>query len=312
MTIVQLEYIIAVDTHRHFAKAAASCFITQPTLSAQIHKLEEELGVVIFDRSKQPVIPTAIGERLIEQAKKVVKESKMISNIIAEEKGEISGVLKLGIIPTLAPYLLPLFIKRFLEKYPNVNLQIEELVTEDILKRLKDDNLDIGLVVTPLSEQGILEKPIFYEEFYAYLSKGHTLLNKPDLHIKDLEKGDVWLLQQGHCFREQVLNLCNKDKQQTQLPNFQYESGSLEGLKRLVDKHEGITLLPELATLELNDGDKARLRSFAGERPTREVSLVLHRSFLKRKLVDLLYAEILNSLPAGISSQKPGQVVKWR
>ncbi|GAB3658912.1 hydrogen peroxide-inducible genes activator [Echinicola sediminis] len=310
MTIQQLEYVLAVDKHRHFGHAAEACFVTQPTLSAQIHKLERELDVVIFDRSKMPVIPTEIGGQLIEQAKKVVSESKGIYELIAQLKGNISGVIKLGIIPTLAPYLLHLFIKKFLEKYPQVRLQVEELITEEIVKRVRNDELDLGIVVTPLDEQGIVEKPMFYEKFYAYLSKDHALLEKEAIEIKDLMVDDFWVLQQGHCFRDQVLNICNQNKFQRM--NFHYESGSLEGLKNMVNRYKGVTLLPELATVDLSEEEKSRIRPFSGEQPMREASIILTRSFLKKRLVELLYKEITTAIPEEMTSKAHGKVVKFK
>ncbi|QDH78427.1 hydrogen peroxide-inducible genes activator [Echinicola soli] len=310
MTIQQLEYVLAVDKHRHFGQAAEACFVTQPTLSAQIHKLERELDVVIFDRSKMPVIPTEIGQQLIEQAKRVVSESKGIYEMISQLKGNISGVIKLGIIPTLAPYLLHLFIRNFLEKYPNVQLQVEELITEEIIKRLRNDELDLGIVVTPLQEQGIVEKPMFYEKFYAYLSKDHRLLKKEAIEVKDLMVDDFWVLQQGHCFRDQVLSICDQTKFQRM--NFHYESGSLEGLKNMVNRYKGVTLLPELATFDLSEDEKARIRPFAGEQPTREVSIVLTRSFLKKRLVELLYNEVTSAIPEDMTSKAHGKVVKFK
>lgn len=310
MTIQQLEYIIAVDKFRHFGHAAEACFVTQPTLSAQVSKLERELDVILFDRSKMPVIPTEMGEILIAQAKRVVMESKSIFETIAQLKGDIGGKLKLGIIPTLAPYLLPLFIKAFINKYPNVRLQVQEMVTEDILKKLKNDELDLGIVVTPLAESGIDEKPIFYEKFYAYLSKNHPLLKKESVKIADILGEDLWVLQQGHCFRDQVLSLCDQSKFKGL--NFQYESGSLEGLKNLVNRYQGITLLPELATFGLSTEEKIRLRPFDGEQPIREVSLVLTRSYLKKRQVELLYQEITAAIPASMISKNHGKVVKFK
>ncbi|ERM84126.1 transcriptional regulator [Rhodonellum psychrophilum GCM71 = DSM 17998] len=310
MTIQQLEYIIAVDKHRHFGNAAESCFVTQPTLSAQVNKLEKELGVILFDRSKMPVIPTEIGATIIEQAKKVTSHSKGIFELVSQLKGDVSGVIKIGIIPTLAPYLLHRFIRVFLEKYPNVQLQVEDLITEEILKRLKNDEIDLGIIVTPLEEPGFLEKPMFYEKFYAYLSKDHPLLKKDRLDIKDLENADMWVLQQGHCFRDQVLNLCNKTKFHRM--NFHYESGSLEGLKNMVNKYQGITLLPELATFDLTEEEKLRLRRFDKEEPIREVSIILTRSFLKKKLVELLYNEITASIPHPMTSKAHGKIVRFK
>lgn len=310
MTIQQLEYLIAVDKHRHFGHAAESCFVTQPTLSAQLSKLERDLGVILFDRSKMPVIPTEMGVQIIEQAKKVVSESKGIFELVAQMKGDISGVIKLGIIPTLAPYLLHLFIRKFLENYPHVKLEVQEMVTEEVVKKLKNDELDLGIVVTPLLESGVVEKPMFYEKFYAYLSKDHPLLKEDVFHPEKVAKEDLWVLQQGHCFRDQVINLC--DQSLSGPKNFHYESGSLEGLKNMVNRYKGVTLLPELATLELSDEEKTRLRPFAGVAPTREVSIILNRSFLKQKLVELLFKEITSSIPQEMTSKAHGKVVRFK
>lgn len=310
MTIQQLEYILAVDKHRHFGQAAEACFVTQPTLSAQVNKLENELDVLIFDRSKMPVIPTEIGMQVIAQARRVVSESQGIYETIAQLKGEIGGTIKIGIIPTLAPYLLHLFIGKFLENYPKVQLHVEEMVTGEMITRLKNDALDLGIVVTPLDEQGLLEKPMFYEKFYVYLSEGHALLGKKNIEIHELVGEDLWIMQQGHCFRDQVLNICDHNKYQRM--NFHYESGSLEGLKNMVNRYKGMTLLPELATFDLNHEEKARLRTFVGEGPTREVSLILTRSFLKKKLVELLYEQIVASVPHEMTSKAHGKVVKFK
>ncbi len=310
MTIQQLEYLIAVDKHRHFGHAAESCFVTQPTLSAQLGKLEKELGVLLFDRSKMPVIPTEIGIQIIRQAKRVVSESKGIFELVAQLKGDISGVIKLAIIPTLAPYLLHLFIRNFLEKYPNVKLDVQEMVTEEIIKKLKNDELDLGIVVTPLHEPGIIEKTMFYEKFYAYLSKDHELLIDEFFSPEKVKKEDFWILQQGHCFRDQVINLC--DQALSGHKNFHYESGSLEGLKNMVNRYQGVTLLPELATYELSYEEKTRLRPFAGESPTREVSIILNRSFLKQKLVELLFREITEAIPVEMTSKAHGKIVRFK
>lgn len=310
MTIQQLEYLIAVDKHRHFGNAADSCFVTQPTLSAQLGKLEKELGVLLFDRSKMPVIPTEIGVQIIAQAKKVVSESKGILELVAQLKGDISGTLKLGIIPTLAPYLLHRFIRRFLDKYPNVKLEVQEMVTEEVVKKLKNDELDLGIIVTPLEESGIVEKPMFYEKFYAYFSKGHELLKNSEITPDQIKSDDLWILQQGHCFRDQVISFC--DQSLSGHKNFHYESGSLEGLRNMVNRYQGVTLLPELATFDLSEEEKSRLRPFKGTIPTREVSIILNRNFLKQKLVELLYKEITEAIPQEMTSKAHGKIVRFK
>ena len=310
MTIQQLEYLLAVDKHRHFGHAAEACFVTQPTLSAQLSKLEKELGLILFDRSKMPVIPTEIGIQVIAQAKKVVSESKGVFEVVAQLKGDISGEIKIGIIPTLAPYLLHLFVRGFLEKYPNVKLKVHEMVTEEVVSKLKNDELDLGIVVTPLGEPGILEKPLFYEKFFAYLSQSHSGLLKKEFFPEEIPKEDFWILKQGHCFRDQVINLC--DQSLSGHRNFHYESGSLEGLKNMVNRYRGVTLLPELATFELSQEEKSRLRPFAGESPMREVSIILNRNFLKQKLVKLLHEEITNAIPERMSSKAHGKIVRFK
>lgn len=310
MTIQQLEYLIAVDKHRHFGNAADSCFVTQPTLSAQLGKLEKELGVLLFDRSKMPVIPTEIGVQIIAQAKKVVSESKGILELVAQLKGDISGTLKLGIIPTLAPYLLHRFIRKFLNKYPNVKLEVQEMVTEEVVKKLKNDELDLGIIVTPLDEGGIVEKPMFYEKFYAYFSKGHELLKNSEITPEQIKSDDLWILQQGHCFRDQVISFC--DQSLSGHKNFHYESGSLEGLRNMVNRYQGVTLLPELATFDLSEEEKSRLRPFKGTIPTREVSIILNRNFLKQKLVELLYKEITEAIPQEMTSKAHGKIVRFK
>lgn len=312
MTLIQLEYIIAVDNYRHFAKAADSCFVTQPTLSMQIQKLEEQLGVTIFDRTKHPVIPTDIGEKIISQAREVVNESKRLEEIIEEEKDEVAGELTIGVIPTISPYLLPLFINDFISKYPKVQLNVQEMVTGEVLNKMNNDLIDVGLIVTPTSDSGIKEMPIFYEEFVGYVGLRHPLFEKKELSIEDVGYDDLWLLNEGHCFRNQVLNICHPDPLQEKNKKFKYESGSLEALRKIVDQHGGMTLLPELATLDFDTKAKQKLRNFVDPKPIREISLVVKRSFVKRKLVEALHDSISRSIPDHIKSEKSGQVIKWK
>lgn len=308
MTLVQLEYIVAVDEHRHFATAAGACFVTQPTLSMQIQKLEDQLGVMLFDRSKQPVVPTKIGQAIISQARIVLSESRKVHELIDEESGVISGQLRIGVIPSISPYLIPLFIKSFTEDYPEVELEIDELITEDIIKKLLENKLDLGIFATPSGDDSLNERVIFHEEFVGYLGSEHALreVNSIDPFLLDAE--DVWVLDEGHCFRNQVLNICQNPGQGSSI---KFKSGSLEALKRLVDNHGGMTLLPELATLELASRDIANLKWFKDPKPVREISLVTHRSFMKRRLTEALYNSIRDSLPSGIESKKNTQRIKW-
>lgn len=312
ITLTQLEYIVAVDTFRHFGRAAEHCFITQPTLSMQIKKLEEDLEVVIFDRSKQPLIPTDVGKRIIEQSRIILQETEKVNNIVKDHKNLISGELKIGIIPTLAPYLLPLFIGNYKRKYPNIILKVEELTTENIVDHLNRDLLDVGILVTPLKEDRISEKPIFYEEMMLYAHKSHPLHDKPEVKVKDISVPEIWLLSDGHCFRHQVINLCSfKGAANDELP-FHFEAGSLETLMNIIDKEGGITLIPELASIEMSTERSLHVRAFDDMTPLREVSLVYSRHFAKNKLIELLWKEIVNSMPQSLLNKDRGTIVDWK
>lgn len=310
MTLSQLDYIVAVDTFRHFATAAENCHVTQPTLSMQIQKLEDELGILVFDRSKQPVVPTEVGQTVLVQAREVLRAARRIPEIVSESKNDFLGDLRIGIIPTLAPYLLPYFIGEFIGKYPAVTVQIQELVTEQVIERLRNSLIDVGLVVTPLAENGITEIPLFQEPFVVYTADSHPLAQAKTIDPANLKTAGLWLLTDGHCFRSQVINLCGADQQANGTTSLRYETGSLETLIKLIDKQDGFTLLPYLATLDMDETRRNRIRSFSDPQPVREVSLVMHRSFLKRKLINALRHEIMAHLPAELTTApQRGKVV---
>lgn len=304
MTFVQLEYIIAVDTWRHFAEAASNCFVTQPTLSMQIQKLEEELEVKLFDRSKQPVVPTETGTEIIEQARKILAERNFLLENLQHKKGVLTGELRIGIIPTLAPYLLPLFIQPFTKKYPGVKLIVNEMMTELIISRLREGKIDAGILVTPLQETGIKEHVLFYEEMMAYVSKKNEVYEKTYLLPQDIDPNKLWLLEEGHCFRSQIANLCELRKISRESSHFEYEAGSIETLRRMVELNDGITIIPELATLDMPLRQTQLIRHFRKPVPMREVSLVVHRNFVKEKLIEVLKEEILQKVPEKIRKNK--------
>ena len=304
MTFTQLEYIIAVDNTRHFARAAAQCFVTQPTLSMQIQKLEEALELKIFDRNHQPVVTTDAGKEIIAQARKILAERHAIEDIIQLHKGVLQGQLSIGIIPTLAPYLLPLFIAPFTKKYPNIKLVVSELTTKDIIAALKEGRIDAGLLVTPLQESGIQEQPLFYEELVAYVAKANKAYKKQYVLATDIDVEKLWLLEEGHCFRSQIVNLCELRKKTKEGAQFEYEAGSIETLRRLVDVNDGITIIPELATLDMTAKQQSYLRPFKAPAPVRQVSLVTHRNYVKRRLLQALEQTILNTLPPKIKKNK--------
>ncbi len=309
MTFIQLEYIVAVDTYRHFATAAAHCFITQPTLSMQVQKLEKELGLKIFDRSKQPVIPTETGREIICQARKILSERLLVDEIVQTKKGILTGELRIGIIPTLAPYLLPLFIPGFTTKYPQIKLIVNELTTELVITRLREARIDAGILVTPLQENGIREQVLFYEELLVYVSRKNAAYKKTYMLAQDIDPGKLWLLEEGHCFRSQIVRLCELRKASKEGSHFEYEAGSLETLRRMVELNDGITILPELAATDLSGRQQQLIRHFKRPAPMREVSLVVHRDFVKQRLVAALKEEILRSIPEKVRQNKNLNVI---
>jgi LysR family transcriptional regulator, hydrogen peroxide-inducible genes activator len=309
MTFVQLEYVVAVDTYRHFASAAEHCFVTQPTLSMQVQKLEEELGVKLFDRSKQPVVPTEIGVEIIEQARRILSEKNVITELVQTKKGIITGELRIGIIPTLAPYLLPLFVQSFAKKYPHIKLIVQELMTEYIITRLREGRIDVGILVTPLQENGIKEHVLFYEELLAYVSKKNSAYKKTYVLAQDIDPEKLWLMEEGHCFRSQIVNLCELRRASEMGTHFEYEAGSIETLRRMVDMNDGITILPELTTLDMTARQLQLIRHFKKPAPMREVSIVVHRDFVKKRLIEALKEEIIAAIPEKIKMNKDQYVV---
>jgi LysR family hydrogen peroxide-inducible transcriptional activator len=310
MTLVQLEYIVALDSYRSFVSAAEKCFVTQPTLSMQVQKLEDTLGVKIFDRSKQPVVPTEIGIEIIEQARILLAESQKIKEIISDRQKELSGELKIGIIPTISPYLLPRIINRFIEKYPQVKLIVWEQTTEQIIQQVKLGMIDCGILSTPLHEASMLEIPVFYENFVAYASKSSRLFKKKSISPDDIDMEEIWVLNEGHCMREQVLNICQRRRSTKGFQHFEYNTGSVETLKRMVDQNSGATILPELALSDLSDKQLDKVRYFKSPEPVREVSIVIQKNYLKRRMIEALKTEILDFVPKRMRSKKKKDVME--
>jgi len=306
-TISQLEYILAVYKTRHFGRAADECHVSQPSLSAQIQKVEDELGVIIFDRSKKPIMVTDKGKLIIDQAKQVLKEHQKFFEI-NRETNVLSGSFHLGVIPTLAAYVVPLFIESFSQKYPHVTLKISEYKTQDIVSALYEDHLDAGLLVTPLYDKALIERKLFLEPFYIFASDNHELYKKKFVKDNELDANSVWLLEEGHCFRDQVIKVCSLRNKNPVLMNVSFESGNLETLINLIRKGRGYTLLPYLATLHLSEEEKRKnLKKFQKPIPTREVSLVYSRSFLKQEIIDALENEIVDHLPKDLKHFKSVQ-----
>lgn len=300
MTITQLQYVLAVAEHKNFTLAAEKCFVTQPTLSMQIQKIEEELNIQIFDRTKKPIQLTDIGQKIVAQAKNIVIEADRIKDIVEHQKGFIGGEFKLGIIPTVTPTLLPMFLSNFINKYPKVKLIIEELNTEELIHRLKNGYLDAAIASTPLMEEKLKEIVLYYEPFVAYIPENHKIAHKKEIEVSDLEIEEILLLQDGHCFRDGILNLC-KNLNGDVKNSFQLESGSFETLIKLANEGLGTTLLPYLHTLDLKEKDKKNLHHFVEPKPAREVSLIFPKSELKIHIIEALRATIAGVIKGAIA-----------
>jgi LysR family hydrogen peroxide-inducible transcriptional activator len=300
MTLTQLNYIIAVDRCRNFAQAARECFVTQPTLSMQIHKLEDYLQVTVFDRNKTPVEPTPMGERVLIHARKVMKEAQELEELSKSLRGEVSGEFILGVIPTLAPYLLPLFVQKFVKKFPEVELKIYEQQTEDIIRLLKEGKIDGGLLATPLEHKEIKEQTIFMEPFEIFFSPEHPLLKKKTIDEKDLDLSEAWLLKEGHCLRSQVMQLCKNRNLSNQ--HLFFEAGSLETLINMVKSSTGFTVLPYLSVNNLSTADKKFVREFKHS-PVREISFVTGPHSLRTSIEKSLFSVIENCVPVELKKK---------
>lgn len=302
MTITQLQYVLAVAKYQNFTLAAEKSFVTQPTLSMQIQKLEDELDILIFDRGKKPIQLTEVGKKIVDQAKSIVNESNRIKDIVEQQKGFIGGEFKLGIIPTIMPTLLPMFLTNFIKRYGKVQLKIEELNTQSMIQKILDGNLDAGIAATPLQHEHIKERVLYYEPFVAYIPQNHRLHSSKKIDTTDLAIEDILLLEDGHCFREGVINLCKSAKDFDD-ERFQLESGSFETMIKLANEGLGMTLLPFLHTLDLKESEKRNLHFFNEPTPAREVSLIYHKSELKLHIIDALRDIIMGVIRGAIAFQ---------
>lgn len=298
MTLTQISYVLAVDKHRHFARAAEACFVTQPTLSMQIRKLEEELGALLFDRSRQPVIPTNAAQKILPLMREMHALGSSIPAILAENKLELQGLVRLGVIPTIAPYLLPGMISYLRTCCPLLQLDVEEVTTSELISRLRRNELDAGIAATPLDENGIIEMPLYTEPFVAFASAEHPLLAKRSLRIEDIPVNELWLLSEGHCFRNQVMNLCKKQDSGPDSRKVHLKAAGLETLQRMVEQHSGVTLLPQLSTIDFDDSRMQLLRYFKSPEPVRQVSLLSQRPDLHHRVLEALSDAVKHIVPA--------------
>ncbi len=297
ITITQLKYVLAVEEARSFAKAAKLCGVSQPTLSMMLKKLEDELGLIIFDRSKSPTIVTSEGEKIILRARKIFNELSGLEEDLHFAK-ELSGEIRLGLIPTLAPYLLPLFYHHFCQAYPQTHLKVYELQTDHMISQLKRDQLDIGIMATPLHDSELVEQSLFYERFFIFS-------NAPRMKVKlswsDIPTDSLYLLSEGHCFRHQTLQICKIKK----TDEISFQGGQFETLLQLIKKHRGVTLIPELLYHQLTENERTKYVSeFNPPIPTREIGLVAARFFLHERKMAALTESILANVPVSLQSHK--------
>ena len=300
MTIQQLEYVLAVDQHRHFARAAEFCRVTQPTLSAMIQKLEDELGVKLFDRTVQPVCPTAIGKKIIEQARTILAQTALVKEIISEETQSLAGVFRLGVLPTIAPYLLPRFFPQLLEKHPELDIRVTEMKTQDIQQALHAGEIDAAIIASKLEDSFLKEETLFYETFFGYVSSKESLFKHDVIRTSDITGERLWLLDEGHCFRDQLVRFCQLET--VKVNQMAYHLGSMETFMRMVESGKGITFIPELAVEQLTEEQQKLVRPFAIPRPTRQIVLITGKEFIRHSLLKVLKEEILGSVPSSMQS----------
>lgn len=305
MTIQQLEYILAVDQCRHFAKAAEFCRVTQPTLSMMIQKLENELGIKLFDRSVQPVKPTAAGVKVIAQARSVLHQAALIKDIVKEEEQSLKGAFRLAVLPTIAPYLLPRFLQHLAEQHKELDIRIQEMQTAPTLAALQNGEIDAAIIANEPLESNLEGTLLFYEEFFCYVSKKEAVYRKNLIRTADISDERLWLLDEGHCFRDQLMRFCQRE--QVKLHQAAYHLGSLETFMHMVESGYGMTFIPELATLQLCPEQKDLVRTFAIPRPTREIYFVTRKDFVRFALSKLLIEHIRESVPKEMLHLKAGQ-----
>jgi len=308
MTLQQLEYIVALDEHRHYVTAAAHSFVSQPNLTMQVKKLEDELNVRIFDRDKKPLQPTRIGKEIITRARQILRDTRLLTEFVHHEIESIEGEFTIGIIPTLAPYLLPRFLPGFMLENPKVHLKVQELQTKQIIKQLEKGDIDIGILVTPLQQSSIREIPVFYEPFLLYLPENHRLFHEKLMLADDLDPSEVLVLDEGHCFREQALSICKRAELGSSI-GFEFQSGSIEALKSLVQNGVGYTLVPELSVM--NELDSVHVKRFTKPEPVREVSLVVHSSYFKESVITKLKDSIQKIIPKKFMKKQSVVNVDW-
>lgn len=300
-SLAQINYALKVLETGQFGKAAEACFVTQPTLSQQIQKLEDEIGFLLFDRNKKPIAPTKQGKIYLDQAFVVLRESRKLETLNYRKGGKLSGLCSLGVIPTISPFVVPLFVDEFCKNNRQVQLTIDEFKTEEIISELKSGKLDCGLLATPLNERELTEVPLYYEPFKLYMRSDRGSADNKEVNLRSLSKENVWLLQDGHCLRQQVINFCASAEAGGLHPNLKFQSGNLESLRFLIQNNGGFTFLPQMFVDSLPRAEQKKfIHHIAGRVPTREVSLVFQKDDFRLEMIEALKRSILDNLPPSV------------
>lgn len=309
MNLNQLEYLKELYLQGNFSRAAEKLNLTQPALSLQIQKLEEEIDFKLLDRTKRPLQFTDEGKLFYQKSLEILKSVGELKQISFEISEEVKGNLSVGIIPTLAPYLVPLFIHQLNSQFPELTLEVSELKTEEIISRLKLGNLDCGIISTPVAAAGVIFTPLFYERFYIYISENHELFKNNSIAADQLNEEEIWYLEEGNCFQNQVNSICKINRRQNNSQNLIYRSSSIESLRKIVENKKGITFLPELATITIPSEFEDLIKDFAGEQPVREISLLTLKSFSKERQVAALLKIISESIPQRMKTKPKSWIV---
>lgn len=309
MTLQQLQYVVALERYGQFVKAAESCFVTQPTLTMQLQKLEEEVGSLLFNRDHAPVVPTPLGAAFLERARIILKEVEGLKQLVNEEIDKIEGTYNIGVIPTIAPYLMPKLIPQVLKVNAKVKLKIFELRTDEVIDALKKGTIDVGIAATPLMENLIKEIPVYFEPFELYIHPNHPKASIKEWTSADLETNEMLILDEGHCFREQALAICARSGKKWN-KGFEYQSGSLEALMGLVDQGVGYTMVPAMAVSD--EHKRQNIRSFKSPRPVREISILTHKSYARTAFLEWMQLQVEKVVPKEYIQPKKVKRIKWR
>ncbi len=292
----QLKYVVAIDRYRSFAQAAEALDVTQPTLSGMVGKLEDELDVRLFERTNRKVVTTGIGAKIVEQARLILMEASRIKEMVSESKGEVAGEFRLSVGPSVAPYLLPDFIRIYLADYPQVVLSVEEMRPEAMIKALGEGTIDVGIATTGHRRQGIFEIPLYTERFYVYMSES-CQRRLPVFRPEQLEHEHLWVMKEVQCLRESAFSFCKGRIGRRHV----YEAGNIDTLIRIVDVNGGYTIIPEMHLPMLSTEQRQNVRRIDGDHLSlRKVSMYIREDYVRERMLNTVADTLKKFMPAGM------------